>query len=161
VNLRLRLLGRVGLGTMARVLSWWPPYIGAGVSIRATDDHTIEVRMPLRWYNRHVVGTHFGGSLYAMCDPFFMMILLRHLGPDYVVWDKAATVRFRRPGRGLVRARFHVPPATVAEIRARADGEPKVEPQFTAQVVAEDGTVVAEVEKLLYVRRRVPAAAAA
>jgi acyl-coenzyme A thioesterase PaaI-like protein len=127
------------------------------VSIRATDEHTIEVRMPLRWYNRNIVGTHFGGSLYAMCDPFFMLILMRHLGRGYVVWDKAATVRFKRPGRGVVRATFRVPPAEVAAIRARADAEPKVEPQFTAQVVAEDGTVVAEVEKLLDVRRADPA----
>jgi acyl-coenzyme A thioesterase PaaI-like protein len=161
MSLRLRLLGRMRLGTMARAMSWWPPFIGAGVSIRATDDHTLEVRMPLRWYNRNIVGTHFGGSLYAMCDPFYMMILLYHLGPAYVVWDKAATVRFKRPGRGAVRARFHIPPATVAQIRAQADAEPKVEPQFTVEVLAADGTVVAEVEKLLYVRRRTPAREAA
>lgn len=159
MSLRRRLLGRVSLGTMARAMSWWPPFIGAGVSIRARDDYTVEVRMPLRWYNRNIVGTHFGGSLYAMCDPFFMLILMRHIGRGYVVWDKAATVRFKRPGRGLVRAVFHISPDQVAEIRARADAEPKVEPQFTAQVLAEDGTVVAEVEKLLYVRRaeRAPA----
>lgn len=161
MSLRLRWLGRMRLGTMARAMSWWPPYLGAGVSIRSPDDYTIDVQLPLRWYNRNIVGTHFGGSLYAMCDPFFMLILMRHLGRDYVVWDKAATVRFRRPGRGLVRARFHVPPAVVAEIRARADAEPKVEPQFTVQVLGADGTVVAEVEKLLYVRRREAARAAA
>jgi acyl-coenzyme A thioesterase PaaI-like protein len=159
--LRQKLLGRVSLAAMARAMSWWPPLLAAGISLRASDDHTIDVRMPLRWYNRNIVGTHFGGSLYAMCDPFFMLILMRHLGPDYVVWDKAATVRFRRPGRGRVRAQFRVTPEQVAEIRHRADTEPKVEPQFTAQVLADDGTVVAEVEKLLHVRRRDAAKAAA
>lgn len=151
---RQRFVGRVSLGTIARGMSWWPPLVGAGIRVRAPDEYTIDVAMRLRWYNRNIVGTHFGGSLYAMCDPFFMMILMQHLGPDYVVWDKAATVRFKRPGRGRVTARFHIPPATVSAIRARADAEPKVEPQFTVEVLAADGTVVAEVEKLLYVRRR-------
>lgn len=152
---------RTSLSALARAMSWWPPLVAAGISLRAPDDHTIDAQMPLRWYNRNIVGTHFGGSLYAMCDPFFMLILMRHLGPGYIVWDKAATVRFKRPGRGRVRARFRVTPEQVADIRRRADAEPKVEPQFTAQVLADDGTVVAEVEKLLYVRRREAPRAAA
>jgi hypothetical protein len=138
-----------------RLLSLYPPYLGAGVRVRASPDlHTFEVRMRLRWWNRNFVGTHFGGSLYMMCDPFFMLILIQALGRDYVVWDKAATIRFRRPGRGTVRATFHIPPERVAEIRAAADVQGKVEPTFRVDVVDERGEVVAEVEKLLYVRRK-------
>jgi acyl-coenzyme A thioesterase PaaI-like protein len=137
------------------LLNLYPPYLGAGVRVRASADlRTFEVRMGLRFWNRNYVGTHFGGSLYAMCDPFFMLILIEHLGRDYVVWDKAATIRFRRPGKGRARATFHIQEERVAEIRAAADRDGKVEPVFRVDVVDDQGEVVAEVEKLLYVRRK-------
>jgi acyl-coenzyme A thioesterase PaaI-like protein len=110
--------------------------------------------MRLRRWNRNYVGTHFGGSLYSMCDPFFMLILMENLGRGYVVWDKAATIRFRRPGKGTVRAVFHIPAERIAEIRAAADRDGKVEPTFHVDVVNEQGEVVADVEKLVYVRRK-------
>ena len=142
---------------LLRMLSVFPPYVGAGIRVRTSPDlRTFEVRMKLRWWNRNYVNTHFGGSLYSMCDPFFMLILVEALGRGYVVWDKAATIRFRRPGRGTVRATFHIPPERVEEIRAAADRGEKVEPVFTAEVLDEQGEVVAEVEKLLYVRLAKP-----
>jgi acyl-coenzyme A thioesterase PaaI-like protein len=142
---------------LIRMLNLYPPYLGAGVRVRASRDlRTFEVRMKLRWWNRNYVGTHFGGSLYTMCDPFFMLMLVDALGRGYIVWDKAATIRFRRPGRGAVRATFHIPPERIEEIRAAADAGGKVEPVFTVEVVDEEGEVVAEVEKLLYVRAKLP-----
>jgi len=138
---------------MIRLLSLYPPYLGAGVRVKASPDlRTFEVRMKLRWWNRNYVGTQFGGSLYSMCDPFFMLALADALGRGYIVWDKAATIRFRRPGRGAVRATFHLPQEKIDEIRAAADAQGKVEPTFTVNVLSEEGEVVAEVEKLLYVR---------
>jgi acyl-coenzyme A thioesterase PaaI-like protein len=141
---------------LLRMLRLWPPYLGAGVRVTsiAEDFRSIEVEMPLRFYNRNYVGTHFGGSLYAMCDPFFMVMLIENLGPDYIVWDKAATIRFKRPGKGTVKANFHITPEQIAEIRAQADTQPKVEPQFQVTVTDTDGAVVAEVDKLLYVRKK-------
>ncbi|MFY9821668.1 MAG: DUF4442 domain-containing protein [Thermoanaerobaculia bacterium] len=138
-----------------RLLNLYPPYLGAGVRVRPSADlRTFEVRMKIRFWNQNYVGTAFGGSLYAMCDPFFMLILIEALGRDYVVWDKAAAIRFRRPGRGTMRATFHIPQERVDEIRAAADAGGKVEPAFTVDVVDDKGEVVAIVEKLLYVRRK-------
>jgi acyl-coenzyme A thioesterase PaaI-like protein len=138
-----------------RLLNLYPPYLGAGVRVRSSADlRTFEVRMKLRFWNRNLVGTAFGGSLYAMCDPFFMLILIEALGRDYVVWDKAATIRFRRPGRSTVKATFHIPQERIDEIRAAADAGGKVEPVFMAEVFDEQGELVADVEKLLYVRRK-------
>ena len=137
------------------VLSYYPPYLGAGIRVRRTEGcHGFLVSMPLRWYNRNVVKVHFGGSLYAMCDPFYMLLLMEALGPDYVVWDKAASIRFRRPGRGRVEARFVLDPAEVERIRVAADRGEVVEPTWEVEVRDGDGVVVARVEKLLYVRRR-------
>ncbi len=141
---------------LLRLLRVWPPYLGAGVRVTsiAEDFRSIEVEMPLRFYNRNYVGTHFGGSLYAMCDPFFMVMLIENLGPGYIVWDKAATIRFKRPGKGTVKASFHITQEQIAEIRAQADTQPKVEPQFQVTVTDAQGAVVAEVDKLLYVRKK-------
>lgn len=137
-------------------INLYGPYFGAGIRVTELSPgfDRVVVRMRLGRLNRNYVGTHFGGSLYAMCDPFFMLMLLEQLGRDYTVWDKAATIRFRRPGRGTVTATFELPAEEVARIRALADTNRKVEPTFTAEVRDEQGEVVAEVEKLLFVRRK-------
>lgn len=141
---------------LQRFIRFYPPYLGAGVKVDSIseDFQTIEVSMRLRFWNKNYVGSHFGGSLYAMCDPFFVLILIHQLGPDYIVWDKAAAIRFRRPGKGTVKARFHIPADTIADIRAHADREGKVEPQFQVSVTDAEGNVIAEVDKLLYVRKK-------
>lgn len=110
--------------------------------------------MKLTAFNRNLVGVHFGGSLYAMCDPWLMLILMRLLGREYIVWDKAANIQFKKPGRGRVKARFHIPPERVEEIRRDADSQIKIEPVFAVDVLDDEGDVVARVEKLLYVRRK-------
>jgi acyl-coenzyme A thioesterase PaaI-like protein len=139
-----------------RLLNLYPPYLGAGVRVKhiAPDLRTFEVEMKLRWWNRNYVGTHFGGSLYTMCDPFFMLILMEGLGGDFIVWDKSARIRFRRPGRGTVRATFHISEERIEAIRQQVLAQGKVEPTFEVEIRDEDGEVVAQVEKLLYVRAK-------
>jgi len=141
---------------LKRRIRFYPPYLGAGVRVThvADDFRTVKVEMPLRFYNKNYVGTHFGGSLYAMCDPFYMLMLINILGPGYIVWDKAAAIRFKKPGKGLVKATFTVSEEKIAEIRAAADSQPKVEPEFHVTVTDEKGDVVAEIDKLLYVRKK-------
>jgi hypothetical protein len=140
------------------LLGLWPPYFAAGIRVKkaTADFRTIDVQMKLHWWNLNYVGTHFGGSLYAMCDPFYMFILLENMGPEYIVWDKAATIRFKKPGTGTVSARFHISQEKIEEIRATLETEWKVEPTFTVEVKNEQGEVVAEVDKLLYVRKKKP-----
>ncbi len=132
------------------------PYLLAGVHVtRIADDvRTLEVRMAMRPWNRNYVGTHFGGSLFAMADPWFMIMLIELLGPGYVVWDKAGTIRFRQPGRGTVRAHFEIAPQRVDDIRRSADASGKAEPVFAVAITSARGEVVAEVEKSISVRPR-------
>ncbi len=138
------------------LVNLYPPYLGAGIRVThvADDFHAVEVRMKLHFWNQNYVGTHFGGSLYAMADPFFMIMLMELLGPGYVVWDKAGTVRYRRPGRGTVRARFEIPPDRLDAIRAAADRDGRTEPTFTVEIRDAKGEVVAEVDKVISVRRK-------
>lgn len=112
--------------------------------------------MRLSFYNRNAVGTHFGGSLYAMCDPFYALILIEQLGRGYEVWDKSAEIEFRRPGRGRVSAVFEITPERVATIREAADEGRTVEPVFVAEVKDASDEVVARVTKTLHVRKRSP-----
>lgn len=141
-----------------RIVNLYPPYLGAGIRVvhRKGDERTIVVAMPLRPYNRNLFGTHFGGSLYSMCDPWFVFLLLRLLGDGYVVWDKAASIDFVRPGRGRVTATFRVTPEEEAAIRDEVERQGRSEPILTAEVVGEEGEVVARVTKRLWVRKARP-----
>ena len=148
---------------LRRLMNCWPVLIGAGIRVRHIADDWTEavIEMPLRWYNRNYVRTHFGGSLYAMTDPFHMLLVMHQLGRDYIVWDKAGSIDYVAPGRGTVSARIRVDAAQVGDIRRRAGEGGKVLPEFTADVVDESGTVVARVSKTLYVRLKPAKRAAA
>jgi acyl-coenzyme A thioesterase PaaI-like protein len=137
-----------------KFINYYSPLWGAGIRARTIDERTIRVKMRLTLLNRNIVGVHFGGSLYAMCDPWFMLILMRALGDDYIVWDKAASIKFIKPGRSSVTATFHIPPERVNEILNATAGGEKYLPTFTVDVLDEEGQVVAQVEKLLYVKKK-------
>jgi acyl-coenzyme A thioesterase PaaI-like protein len=137
-----------------RAINFYPPFLGAGIHAHNVDKNTIRVKMKLTPLNKNVFGTHFGGSLYAMCDPWFVLILMRVLGTEYVVWDKAASIQFNSPGRGKVTALFHISQERIAEIRLETNGGQKIEPSFAVDVLDDKGKAVAHVEKLLYVRKK-------
>ncbi len=139
-----------------RLLRYWPPYLGAGVRLThvAADLRSIDVEMRAHAWNKNYVGVHFGGSLYAMTDPFYMLMLLENLGPDYIVWDKSAQIRFKRPGKGRVKASFKLSPERIQAIRDEADAEEKAEPSFQIKIFNDAGDVIAEVDKVVSVRRK-------
>ncbi len=145
-----------GAGAMRRLFNWWPPFRAAGIRVveMAPDFRSVTVELRMRLLNRNYVGTHFGGSLFAMTDPFFMIMMMKNLGPDYVVWDKSGTVRFLKPARGTVTARFHLPQEQVEEARQRTAAGERYEPQFRVEIVDSQGIVVADVEKTLHIRRK-------
>lgn len=134
----------------------YPPYLMTGITVReiSRDWRRVVVHMGLHWYNRNYFGTHFGASLYAMTDPFFVIMLARNIGPDYIVWDRSAAIEFLRPGRGRVTAMFELTPEMIAEVlEASAAGE-KHQPTWPVVVCDEAGAVVARITKTLYVRRK-------
>ncbi|WP_431041089.1 DUF4442 domain-containing protein [Streptomyces sp. P1-3] len=142
--------------TLRRGMNLWPPFLFSGVRVvhMAEDWSSARVRLRMHRFNRNYVGTHFGGSLFAMGDPFWMLLAMNSLGRDYIVWDKAGEIDFVAPGRGDVFADFTLTEERLREIReATADGG-KALPWFENEVVAADGTVVARVRKQLYVRRK-------
>ena len=141
---------------MRRWLNLWPPFLGAGIRVKRlqSDWKEIDVEMNLHFWNANFVGTHYGGSLYSMTDPFYMLMLIHNLGPGYIVWDKSASIRFRKPGKGRVVARFRLSDKQLEEIRRDLQTQPKIEPVFLVEVTDESATVIAEVEKVLHVRKK-------
>ncbi len=141
---------------LRRWINFWPPFLGMGIRIKhiAPDMKAVDVEMKLRFWNANYVGTHFGGSLFAMADPFYMLMLMANLGRDYIVWDKAAAIRYRKPGKGIVRAEFRLSDSQIDDIREKLKTLPKYEPVFSIEVKDEAGVVVAEVEKVIHVRKK-------
>ena len=139
-----------------KLISFWPPYLAAGVSVKEINYtvNSVKVQMKQRFYNTNYVGTHFGGSLYSMCDPHFMFILLHHLKQDHIVWDKAANIDFIKPGKGKVWVEFKIELEEIEKIKKLALENFKVEPVFEALIYNEKNEVVAKVTKTLYVRRK-------
>lgn len=137
-------------------MSWYPPYWGSGIRVAevSPDFRRVVVQMRQHRLNRNAFGTHFGGSLYAMCDPFYVLQLVALLGGDYLIWDKSARIDFLRPGRGTVRAVFEWDEAQLAQIRAQTAGGAKYEPERVVEIRDAQDELVARVHKTLYVRRK-------
>jgi len=136
------------------LMNIWFPFLFTGIRVTKISDDFRYVKVELRshWYNRNYVGTHFGGSLFAMTDPYWMIMILRNLGSEYVVWDKAAEIEFVKPGRGLVTAEFKLEEAVLNELRGAAAGNEKVLRWFDIAVIDSQGDLVAKVRKQVYVR---------
>lgn len=144
-----------GPRTLRHLMNLWSPFRGAGVKVTsiAADFSRVKVELRMQFFNRNYMGTHFGGSLFSMTDPFYVIMMLQRLGPGYVVWDKTATIRFRRPGKGRVTAEFHLPDEEVARVRQIVDAEGRLEPVYRIEVKDAKGEVIAEVEKVLSVKK--------
>jgi acyl-coenzyme A thioesterase PaaI-like protein len=147
-----------------RLIRWrfnlHPAYRGTGgrVTWIARDWSEVRVEVPLKRRTRNLVGTIFGGSMYGAVDPIYMVMLMRRLGPEFVVWDKAARIRFRRPGRSTLHARFLVPEEEVREIRRLLGPEEAIDRVYEVELSDEEGVVHASVEKTVHIRRKVPLA---
>ncbi len=141
--------------------NWFPAYRGTGARITYIERGLREVRveLPLSWRTRNYVGTIFGGSMYGAVDPVYVIMLIRRLGPEYVVWDKAASIRFRAPGRTTLHATFELDEAGLEAIRAALETEEAIERTYRVELVDDEGRVHAEVEKVVHIRRRGPDAA--
>ena len=140
--------------TFRRLLNLWPPFLVNAIRVQSLSEDYAEARVVLRLrpWNRNYVGSQFGGNLFAMVDPFWMLLAMHRLGPDYYVWDKAGTIDFVAPGREDVCARFRLDDATVDELRAAAAGGDKVLRWFDTDITTASGEVVARVRKQIYVR---------
>lgn len=137
-------------------MNLWPPFLGAGIRVEkiATDFRNVKVKLKQGVVNRNIVGVHFGGSLFAMTDPFFMLMVSQNLGRNYIVWDQAAHIEFTKPGKGNVYATFNLSQEQIDSLIAEAQSGNKVLRDFSVEVIDGVGDVVARICKTLYVRKK-------
>ena len=141
---------------LIRAINWYPPYLFSGIKVvdHAADFSSFKTRLKLTWYNRNLLGTAFGGSLYSMCDPFFMFILIIHLGEEYIVWDKHASIDFVKPGKGTLFAEFMLTPDQIVEVKNIVDEKGKHIFEFPCEVKSAEGQLIAKLNKGVYVKRK-------
>ena len=144
-----------------RLLRWkfnlFPAYRGTGARITyiAGDYREVRVRLPLSWRSRNYVGTIFGGSLYGAVDPVYMIMLIKLLGPGYVVWDKSAEIRFLKPGKGTLYATFRIDEEELQSIRKATESGP-VDRTYNVELVDAGSVSHVAVTKTIYIRRKGP-----
>ncbi|MFN4000188.1 PaaI family thioesterase [Algoriphagus sp.] len=134
---------------LIRAINWFPPYLLSGIKVidHSEDFSSFKTQLKLTWFNRNLLGTAFGGSLYSMCDPFFMFILIIHLGEEYIVWDKHASIDFVKPGKGTVFAEFNLKTEQIAEVKNVVDEKGKHIFEFPCEVKNKEGQVIAKLSK--------------
>ena len=137
-------------------MNLWPPFLGAGITVEhiAKDFRHAKVLLKHGLLNRNIVGVHFGGSLFAMTDPFFMMMVSQNIGKSYIIWDQAAKIEFLKPGKGKVHASFEITQAQLDEIINAAEPGDKVLRDFVVDVNDQEDDVVARITKTLYIRKK-------
>jgi acyl-coenzyme A thioesterase PaaI-like protein len=141
---------------MKRILNLYPPYLGAGVKITHIDENwkELHVSMSMHWFNRNIVGTHFGGSLYSMIDPHLMLLLMQLLGKEYSVWDKSADIEFVKASKKRVTSVIKVSDEDLEVIKRNTDNGDKYLPYFTVEIKDDNNDLVARVKKTIYIRKQ-------
>ncbi|QWD69154.1 DUF4442 domain-containing protein [Polynucleobacter sp. VK25] len=137
-------------------MNLWPPFLGAGITVEkiSKDFRYARVRLKHGLLNRNILGVHFGGSLFAMTDPFFMMMVSQNIGKGYIVWDQAAKIEFLKPGKGKVHASFEITQEQLDEIVSAAEPGDKILRDFVADIKDQEDDVVARITKTLYIRKK-------
>jgi hypothetical protein len=139
-----------------KVMRFWPPYLGAGVRVVKVSKNLLFLRVQMRgfFWNQNISGMHFGGSLYSMVDPFYALLLMCHLGPDYVILDSSASIEYLHKAKGSVFADFSLTQEQVEHIREKAQSGEKIEPHFDVCIYDEKGKIVTKIHKVLYIRKK-------
>jgi len=136
--------------------NFFPAYRGTGARITyiAHDWREVHIKVPLNWRTRNYVGTIFGGSMYGAVDPIYMVMLIKILGPEYTVWDKAAAIRFKRPGKSTLYTKFVLTEEEVSAIKAAVATEPFIERIYHVELIDAGGSLCASIDKTVYIRKR-------
>jgi acyl-coenzyme A thioesterase PaaI-like protein len=141
---------------LKRLINIYPPYLGAGIKVIHinNDWKELHVSMKLKWYNRNIVGTHFGGSLYSMIDPHLMIMLMNLLGRDYIVWDKSAEIEFVKATKKRVVSKMKITDDDIAQIKENVDKNNKYLASFNVQIKDDEDKLIAKAKKVVYIRKK-------
>lgn len=141
-------------GVFKFIVNLWPPLFFSGIKITylAADYRETCITLKLRWYNRNYVRTQYGGSLFSMTDPWYMLMIMNNLGRDYFVWDKHAEIDYISPGNTHVHAHFVINDEILNDIRAKTANGEKYVPEFLVDINDDHGNLVARVKRRVYIK---------
>ena len=141
---------------MLKFLWLWPPFLGTGIRVKSFSDDLscILVQMKTRFWSQNYFGTHYGGSLFSMTDPFYALMLVHILGKEYIIWDKSASIRYKIATTNPVYARFELSPEKIQQLKSQLVDQHKIEPTFCIPITDEKGRTIALVERTLHIRRK-------
>lgn len=139
-----------------KLINFYPPFLGSGIRVKEVNAARTRyvVELKLRFYNRNIYGTQFGGSLFSMCDPFYVFIAYAYFGNDYILWDKAACIKYIRPGRSHVEAIFEIEADKLKVMKAKVDKLGKATFTFDTEIYDQAGKTIASVEKEIYIKKK-------
>lgn len=139
-----------------KLINYWPPFFGAGIKVLSIKDDFSEIKVCLkaRFYNRNYLGTAYGGSIYSMVDPFYVLMLLQLLGKGYIVWDQAAHIKFLKPGKTDLFTTFKITPEEVVRIKNELGHTNKIMPVYQVEIKNKEGELIALVDKTIYIRKK-------
>lgn len=138
-----------------KLINLYPAFIGGGIKVKVSEDvKTIEAKIKLRFWNRNLVGTQYGGTMFSMCDAPFFLLMMENLGPEYIVWDRSASITFKKPGRGDVYARFFMPDDVYDGIKSELEKTDKTTRDVIVDITDRDGSIIATVTKNVYIRKK-------
>ena len=141
---------------MRRLLNFWPPFLFSGIKVAAlsADYRYCRVELKNRPWTRNINSSQFGGSMFAMTDPIYPLMLMGALGKEYLVWDKKADIDFIKPGKGKLNAEFWLSDATLDMVKAATEQGDKHFPTFLVHIKDSTNAIVAEVNRTVYVRKK-------
>lgn len=138
------------------IWNFWPPFLFTGIKITevSEDYRHVKVKLKLRFWNANYVGTQYGGSIFSMSDPFYMVMLIRNLGQKYTVWDKSAHITYLKPGKTDLFAEFNLTEEDLASIRLTLETEKSMLWNRKVEIKDANGAMIAEVAKEIYIRKK-------
>jgi acyl-coenzyme A thioesterase PaaI-like protein len=138
------------------VMNLYPMFFGTGgkITLISADWREVDVQLGLNLWTTNYVRTIFGGSMFSASDPFYMLMLMHNLGKDYVVWDKSAQIRFRRPAKERITTQFVLKEEVIDEVKTKIAANGETDFTFLVQWFNGEGKVVSEVERLVYIANK-------
>lgn len=145
---------------MRFAFNFFPAYrmSGGRITFISDDLRNVKIKLPLNWKTKNIVGTIYGGSMYGAIDPIYMVMFLKLLGKDYIVWDKSAKIEFKRPGRDILTAEFNIDNELLNDIRQELEEKKSITKDFVVELLDKNNKVSAKIEKTLYFQKNKAAA---
>lgn len=141
---------------LLNIWNLWPPFFFSGIKIvdRSKDFRHFKVKLKLRFWTANYLGTQYGGSIFSMADPFYMIMLIKNLGKEYSIWDKSASVRYLKPGKTDLYAEFNLSEEDLKTIREEVEQNGRMYWTRNIEIKDMNGEVIAHVERTIAIRKQ-------